>query len=115
MTDDEPRPSARDLVRKRSGTYRRPETGRHHHIGAAPELQPLLGDDGAEYVGTSSVQLASRTVAQLGEQRDRLAARMADAAAALEFELAASLRDEVAAVEAEISRRGVSPDLPPPP
>ena len=115
MTDDEPRPSARDLVRKRSGAYRRPETGRHHHLGAAPELQPLLGDDGAQYVGTSSVQLASRTLAQLQEQRARLGARMTEAATALEFELAASLRDEVAAVEAEIRRRAASPDLPPPP
>ena len=38
--------SARDLVRKRSRSYRAPETGRHHHIGAAPELQPVLGEDG---------------------------------------------------------------------
>lgn len=105
MTDDE-RPSARDLVRKRSGTYRRPETGRHHHIGAAPELQPLLGEDGSTYVGTSSVQLASRTVAQLHEQRVRLAGQMAAAAEALEFERAAALRDDLAAVDAELARRG---------
>ena len=106
MSDDEPRPAARDLVRKRSRTYRAPETGRHHHIGAAPELQPLLGDEGAQYVGASSVQLASRTLTQLQEQRTRLAARMAEAAAALEFELAGSLRDDLAAVDAEIARRG---------
>jgi hypothetical protein len=47
MSHDQQRPTARDLVRRRSGTYRRPETGRHHHIGAAPELQPLLGEDAA--------------------------------------------------------------------
>jgi excinuclease UvrABC nuclease subunit len=102
---DEP-VSARDLVRKRRGTYRAPETGRHHHIGAAPEKQPLLGEDGAEYVETAAVQLAQRTVAQLRAQRDRDAARMAAAAEALDFEGAARLRDAVAAVDAELQRRG---------
>lgn len=105
MTDDEPKPSARDLVRKRSRSYRRDETGRHHHIGAAPDLQPVLGDDGAQYVGTSPVQLGSRTLAQLEEQRQRLTGQMAAAAQALEFERAAALRDDVAAVEAELARR----------
>jgi hypothetical protein len=85
-----PRPSARDLVRKRSRSYRAPETGRHHHIGAAPELQPVLGDDGSSYVGTSQVQLASRTVAQLEEQAARLRAGMAAAAQDLRFEDAAA-------------------------
>lgn len=105
MSDDEPKPSARDLVRKRSRSYRRDETGRHHHIGAAPDLQPVLGDDGAQYVGTSPVQLASRTVAQLEEQRERLARQMTSAAEALDFERAAALRDDVAAVDAELARR----------
>jgi len=63
MSDEQPRPSARDLVRRRSRSYRAPDTGRHHHIGAAPELQPVLGDDGPSSVGTSPVQLAARTVA----------------------------------------------------
>ena len=105
MSEDEQRPSARDLVRKRSRTYRRPETGRHHHMGTAPELQPLLGEEGASYVGTSPVQLASRTVAQLAEQHARLTREMAAAAADLEFERAAALRDDLAAVEAEQARR----------
>lgn len=104
MSDDE-KPTARDLVRKRSRSYKRDETGRHHHIGAAPEIQPLLGDDGMQYVGTSPVQLASRTVTQLQAQRDRLAREMAAAAEALEFERAAALRDDVSAVDTELARR----------
>jgi excinuclease UvrABC helicase subunit UvrB len=102
---EEPKPTARDLVRKRSRSYRRDETGRHHHIGAAPDLQPVLGDDGMQYVGTSPVQLASRTVAQLQSQRALLDRQMAEAAAALEFERAAALRDDLAAVDAELARR----------
>jgi len=102
----EDRPSARDLVRRRRGDYRAPETGRHHHIGAAPELQPLLGDSGSEYVETAAVQLAERTVAQLERQRDRTRERMAQAAADLDFESAARLRDALAAVEGELLRRG---------
>lgn len=99
-------PSARDLVRKRRGSYRAPETGRHHHIGAAPERQPLLGEDGpAEYVETAAVQLAERTVAQLDQQAVRLRRRMAAAADDLDFELAARTRDDLAAVEAELARR----------
>ena len=105
MTEEEDKPSARDLVRKRSRSYRRDETGRHHHIGAAPDLQPVLGDDGMQYVGTSPVQLASRTVAQMQQQRARLDRQMAEAAGALEFEEAASLRDDLAAVDAELARR----------
>ena len=104
MTEEEPL-AARDLVRRRRGSYRRPETGRHHHIGAAPERQPVLGEDGAAYVGTSAVQLAGRTAAQLAQQRAGLARAMAAAAQALEFEEAARLRDEVAAVDAELARR----------
>ena len=105
MSDEPPRPSARDLVRKRSRTYRAPETGRHHHIGAAPELQPVLGEDGSSYVGTSQVQLAARTVAQLAAQAERVRARMAEAAADLRFEDAARLRDDLGRVEAELARR----------
>ena len=105
MTEQE-RPSARDLVRRRSRTYRAPETGRHHHIGAAPERQPVLGQDGsASYVGTSAVQLAGRTPAQLEQQRARLQQEMADAAADLRFEEAAALRDDLDRVEAELARR----------
>ena len=101
-----PRPSARDLVRRRSRSYRSPETGRHHHIGAAPERQPVLADDGSSsYVGTSPVQLAERTVAQLQAQRRRLQHDMAAAAADLRFEQAAALRDDLDRVDAELARR----------
>ena len=103
MNDE--RPSARDLVRKRARTYKQDETGRHHHIGAAPERQPLLTDEGATLIGTSAVQLASRTVAQLREQRARVEREMAQAAADLRFEDAARLRDDLAAVDAELERR----------
>ena len=109
MSDEEQdRPSARDLVRKRSRSYARDETGRHHHIGAAPDLQPMLGEDGNEYVTTSDVQLAQRTVAQLAQQRDRTAHEMAAAAADLRFEDAARLRDDLSRVEAELARRAGS-------
>lgn len=103
MTDD--KPSARDLVRRRSRSYKAPETGRHHHVGAAPDLQPVLGEDGAAYLETSAVQLASRTVAQLAQQRDRLARAMAEAAAELRFEDAAALRDDLDRVDGELARR----------
>ena len=103
---DEPRPSARDHVRKRSRTYKAPETGRHHHIGSAPELQPVLGEDGAaSYSETSPVQLAARTVAQLEEQRTRTSRAMAQAAEDLRFEDAAALRDDLDRIDAELVRR----------
>ena len=101
----EEKPSTRDLVRKRSRSYKRDETGRHHHIGAAPEQQPMLTDDGATLVGTSAVQLASRTVAQLREQRARAEREMSTAAQDLRFEDAARLRDDLAALDAELERR----------
>ncbi len=101
----EERPSARDLVRKRSRTYKQDETGRHHHIGAAPERQPLLTEDGAVLIGTSAVQLASRTVQQLQQQRADLERQMAAAAQDLQFEQAAQLRDDLAAVDVELERR----------
>lgn len=104
MSEDD-KPTARDLVRKRSRSYRAPETGRHHHIGAAPERQPVLGDQGTSYVGTSPVQLAARTTAQLEAQRDRLTGDMTAAAQALRFEDAAALRDDLGLVEAELTRR----------
>lgn len=101
------RPHARELVRRRSGTYRAPETGRHHHIGAAPQRQPVLGDAPGEggYVEVAAVQLAGRTVLQLHRQRDRHVRLMQQAAADLDFEEAARQRDAVAAVDAELERR----------
>lgn len=105
---DEPGPgtSARDLVRKRSRSYKRDETGRHHHIGAAPEQQPLLGDDGSSYVRTSDVQLAARTVTQLTALQQQVEREMTAAAADLRFEDAAALRDELSRITAELARRG---------
>ncbi|MCY7364725.1 MAG: hypothetical protein LH469_05350 [Frankiaceae bacterium] len=102
---DPPPPTARDLVRRRSRSYAQDETGRHHHMGGAPERQPLLTDEGATLIGTSAVQLASRTVPQLQAQRDRVLAAMACAADELRFEDAARLRDDLVAVDAELARR----------
>lgn len=104
MTDD-PKPSARDLVRKRRGVYTAPETGRHHHLGGAPEKMPLHDDDGARYTETTAVQLASRTVPQLQAQHVRLTVDMEQASAALDFERAAAVRDDLARVDGELSRR----------
>ncbi|HWG95386.1 MAG TPA: UvrB/UvrC motif-containing protein [Mycobacteriales bacterium] len=105
MTDQE-RPSARDLVRKRRGTYKAPDTGRHHHLGGAPQTMPVHDDDGVRGTETTAVQLASRTVPQLQAQRERLAAAMAEASAALDFERAAAVRDDLVRVDAELARRG---------
>ena len=97
---------ADELTRRRAGSYAAPETGRHHHLGAAPDRQPLHTEDGVAAVETSAVQLAERTVPQLTALRDRLAGEMAQAAQELAFERAGELRDAVAAVEAELARRG---------
>ena len=109
MTDEpaapEEKPTARDLVRKRTRSYRRDETGRHHHIGAAPDLQPVLDEQGMKYVQTSDVQLAARTLAQLAEQRARVEGQMTAAAADLRFEDAGRLRDDLTRLDAERSRR----------
>lgn len=109
-----PRPTARELVRRRSGSYARPETGRHHHIGAAPEQQPVLGEDGPGYVRTSDVQLAGRTTAQLDAERARLGQQMARASREFDFEHAAALRDDLTRIDAELARRhtGVDSDVP---
>ena len=100
-------PTARDLVRKRRGDYRAPDTGRHHHLGGAPERMPLHDDevDGVRYTETTAVQLASRTVPQLHAQRAHLAEQMAQASAVLDFERAAAVRDDLARVDAELVRR----------
>lgn len=106
MTDEQPpRPSARDLVRRRSTRYRAPDTGRMHHIGAAPEAVPVHTEAGVGVARTTSWQLADRTVVQLRAQRETTAARMAAAAAGLDFEAAAALRDELAALDAELAAR----------
>jgi excinuclease UvrABC helicase subunit UvrB len=101
----EKRPSARDLVRKRRGSYQAPDTGRHHHLGGAPEKMPLHDADGARYTETTAVQLASRTVPQMEAQRAALVLQMAEASAALDFERAAAVRDDLARVDGELARR----------
>ncbi|GAC1332214.1 MAG: hypothetical protein NVSMB13_20790 [Mycobacteriales bacterium] len=105
MAEDERKPSARDLVRKRRAGSRPPDTGRHHHMGAAPAQQPELTPDGLGYVDTSAVQLASRTRLQLEALREAHRAAMVSAAGTAEFEEAARRRDAVADIDAEIARR----------
>ena len=97
---------ADELTRRRAGSYAALETGRHHHLGAAPDRQPLHTEDGVAAVETSAVQLAERTGPQLIALRARFVAEMAQAAEELAFELAGELRDEVAVVDAELARRG---------
>ena len=99
------RPSARDLVRTRSKRYRAPDTGRMHHIGAAPDEVPVHTDDGVTTARTTAWQLADRTAVQLATQRERAVSEMARAVGDLDFERAAGLRDEVAALDAELARR----------
>jgi excinuclease UvrABC helicase subunit UvrB len=97
-------PSARDLVRRRTRS-RAPDTGRRHHIGAAPAAVPVHTEDGVGVARATSWQHADRTPSQLEAQREASAAAMARAAADLDFEGAARWRDELAAVEAELERR----------
>jgi len=96
----------RDLVGRRRP--RRPsDTGRVHHLGAAPRLMPVLGDDGSETATrTAAVQLAARTRWELDNLLADISAEMAAAAAALDFEQAGRLRDELVAVQDEVARRG---------
>ena len=110
MVDQPDRPSARDLVRKRAGSYQAPETGRRHHIGAAPDAVPVHTDDGVGVTRATSWQLADRTPSQLLEQQAATTAAMQRAAGALDFETAARLRDELTALDAELTRRGLLRD-----
>ena len=102
---DAPRPSARDLVRKRARTYAAPDTGRRHHIGAAPTAVPVHTEEGVAVARATSWQLADRTVLQLRGQEADTERAMAQAARDLDFEAAARLRDELAAVREELARR----------
>ncbi len=110
---------ARDLVGRRR-QRRVPETGRVHHLGAAPAVMPVLGGDGSSATAetadspappetgstrTAAVQLASRTQWELQRLLADIGTEMAAAAAALDFEAAARLRDELARVQAEMDRR----------
>ncbi|MCW2607111.1 MAG: hypothetical protein JWO60_1804 [Frankiales bacterium] len=103
--EQQPRPSARDLVRTRSRSYRAGDTGRRHHIGAAPEAVPVHTDDGVAVARATSWQLADRTVSQLRAQQEQTERGMARAAEELDFERAGRLRDELAAVREELQRR----------
>ena len=96
---------ARDLVGKRR-PRKAPDTGRVHHLGAAPRLMPVLEENGAETATrTAAVQLASRTRWELEQLLADIDAEMAAAAAALDFERAGQLRDELLRVRAELARR----------
>jgi hypothetical protein len=98
---------ARELTRGRPRRPAVPDTGRRHHIGAAPEyLTVLLPDGSTGTTRTSPGQLADRTRHQLTQLRDRIERDMARAAGALDFELAAHLRDEADTVRRELERRG---------
>ena len=99
---------ARELVGRRR-QRKAPETGRVHHLGAAPAVMPVLADDGTPLpvasTRTATVQLASRTRWELDRLAAELDAEMAEAAAALDFERAGRLRDDLARVRAELDRR----------
>lgn len=103
---DEPvRSSARDLVRKRSRSYKAPDGARMHHIGAAPELVPVHTDEGVRLTRTTPWQLADRSDTQLALLHADLVREREQAATDLDFEEAARLQVEVAAVEGEQQRR----------
>lgn len=97
---------ARDLSRNRERSYPAAETGRHHHLGAAPDEQPVHAADGVAATATAAVQMAARTTHHLRTQRSYLARRMEQAARDLDFEDAATSRDAIAAIDAELTRRG---------
>lgn len=86
-----------------------------HHLGQAPAQQPVATEDGLAFTEASPVRLARLMTPQVERLAADLRARMAAAAAALDFEAAARLRDEVTAVEAELAARALaaSPGGPP--
>lgn len=100
---------ARDLVGRSRPRRKAPDTGRVHHLGAAPAQMPVLKNEGAGTAATSTrtaaVQLASRTRWELDRLVEDISAEMAGASAALDFELAGRLRDELARAHAERDRR----------
>ena len=96
---------ARELVGRRR-PRKAAETGRVHHLGAAPPVMPVLGSDGTDAeTRTAAVQLAARTRWELDRLAAELDGQMTAAAAALDFEQAGRLRDELARVRAELDRR----------
>lgn len=103
---DEPRTtSARDLVRKRSGSYGPLDGSRMHHIGAAPDLVPVHTEDGVRLTRTTPWQLADRSPAQLQDLHADLVRDRDQASKDLDFEEAALLQAEVQAVERELRDR----------
>jgi excinuclease UvrABC helicase subunit UvrB len=83
-----------------------PDTGRQHHLGAAPAAMPVLGDGApSSPTRTAAVQLAARTQHELAQLLDTIGAEMARAAGELDFETAAARRDEAELVRAELARR----------
>ncbi len=96
---------ARDLVRRRTRMRAVPETGRQHHLGAAPAAMPVLGAEGAAVTRTADVQLAARTRHELTTLAAEITAEMTGAAARADFETAAARRDELSRVRAELARR----------
>ena len=99
---------ARDLVRGPRRPRRPDRSGRQHHLGAAPADMPVLGGDGpaaGRMTRTTRVQLADRTLHDLGDLERVVRADMERAAAALDFESASWHRDELDRVRAEITRR----------
>ena len=96
---------ARDLVGRRR-QRKAADTGRVHHLGAAPRLMPVLEGDKVETsTRTAAVQLAARTRWELEQLLADIDSEMAAAAAALDFEQAGRLRDELGRVRAELDRR----------
>ena len=96
----------RELSRRRTKRTALPDTGRRHHIGAAPSQLTALREDGVVVVTrTSPVQLADQTVAQLDRLAAHIESQMSAASAALEFEKAADHREEALAVRRELQRR----------
>jgi len=83
-----------------------PDTGRRHHIGAAPPQLLVRREDGTvDITRTAPIQLADQTEAQLAALAERIESEMSLAAAALDFERAAQLREEAAAARRELQRR----------
>jgi excinuclease UvrABC nuclease subunit len=103
---DPPRRSrADDLSRRRSRTYRAPETGRVHHLGQAPAQQPVSTEEGLAWTEAARVRLQRMMIPQVEALGADLRRRMAAAAEALDFEEAGRLRDELAGVDAELVSR----------
>lgn len=91
-----------------------PDTGRRHHIGAAPPALTVLHEDGtSDVTRTAPIQLADQTVMQLARLAERIESEMRQAATALDFERAAHLRQEAEAARNELRRRAEEPPAQP--